>query len=164
MSPPDGTSFSGGARLNARLAAIAKKLGGRPVVRVGFLENATYPDGSGVAAVAAMNEFGTATAPPRPFFRRMIAAKKDEWGPATALALKATNYDAKAALGRVGMGIAGQLRQAIVDFTDPPLAPSTIARKSRGSVGNLHGVLGPAKPLVDTGLMLASIDMEIGEG
>ena len=54
--PPDG--FSGGDRLTARLAAIGERLGGGPQVRVGFLEGATYPDGTSVAYVASIQEFG----------------------------------------------------------------------------------------------------------
>lgn len=124
---------------------------GGSTVRVGFLESATYQDGTSVPMVAAINEFGAPSRgqPPRPFFRRMIAAKEHEWGPALALQLKATNYDTTRALDRLGEGIAGQLRESITTLIDPPLAPSTIARK------------GFVKPLVDTGLLLGSVSHEV---
>jgi hypothetical protein len=101
--------------------------------------------------VAAVNEFGAPKAgiPPRPFFRGMIAAHKGEWPNAMAALLKENNYDAARVLQLTGEAIAGQLRQSIVDTNSPPNAPSTIARK------------GAAKPLVDTGHMLASIDYEV---
>ena len=99
--------------------------------------------------------------PPRPFFRRMIAEKKKEWGPGTGEALVKFDYDIARTLDAVGDAIAGQLRQSIVDLTDPPLAKSTIARKSRGTVKKIAGVLGPAKPLVETGDMLNSISHQV---
>ena len=81
----------------------------------------------------------------------MIAEKAPGWGGAVAAMLKASDYNAPHALAKVGDGIKGQLQQSIVDLTDPPLAPETIARK------------GSAKPLVDTGHMLNSVDYEVSE-
>lgn len=148
---PDDASLRNSDRVREKLADIAKKYSQKATLRVGFLEGATYPDGTSVALVAAINEFGAPSRgqPPRPFFRRMIAAHENEWPEALALNLKATNGDVSTALGRVGAGIAGQLRQSIVDLTDPPLAPYTIKRK------------GFDKPLVDSGHMLNSVDWEV---
>jgi hypothetical protein len=101
------------------------------------------------------------TQPPRPFFRRMIAAKKKEWGPALGIELKKSSYDPVRALDVVGAGMATQLRQSIVDLVDPKLAASTIRAKSRGKVKKIAGILGPAKPLVWTGVMLNSVDHEV---
>ncbi len=57
-------AFTGGAALEAKLREIAEKAGAPKAVRVGFLENATYPDGTPVALIAATNEYGgTATVP-----------------------------------------------------------------------------------------------------
>ena len=57
-------AFSGGAALEAKLREIAEKVGAPKTVRVGFLEGATYPDGTPVALVAATNEYGgTVTVP-----------------------------------------------------------------------------------------------------
>jgi len=144
-------AFKGGEALTRRLREIAQRIKSAEAVRVGFLEGATYPDGTSVGLIAAIQEFGASSQgiPPRPFFRTMIAAKKREWGPALAGELKASDYDAKKALGVLGEGIAGQLRQSIIDLISPPLAPATIARK------------GSDKPLVDTGHMLDSVDKEV---
>lgn len=143
--------ISGGDKLQKRLDEIAAKLkkGGR--VKVGFLEGATYPDGTSVAMVAAIQEFGAPAAgiPPRPFFRNMITAKSPEWPNAVENLVKVNDYDTDKVLGQMGAGIAGQLRQSVVDTNDPPNAPSTI--KSKGAT----------KPLVDTGHMLNSIDFEV---
>lgn len=143
--------LSGGAKLKAALAKIAKGVGQPVTVRVGFLEGAKYPDGKPVAMIAAIQDFGAPAAgiPPRPFFRNMIAKKKGEWPAAIAAALEDNDYDARAALDLVGEVIAGQLRQSIRDTNEPPLKPATIARK------------GFDKPLIDTGHMLNSVDFEV---
>jgi hypothetical protein len=59
-----GNAFTGGAALEAKLREIAAKVGKPNTVRVGFLEDATYPDGTPVALIAATNEYGgTVTVP-----------------------------------------------------------------------------------------------------
>jgi hypothetical protein len=139
----------GGQRLERALAELAARLGRRDTLRVGFLRNAKYPDGTQVALIATFQDFGTGTIPPRPFFRNMVARKQREWPAAIANLLRATNYDVPRTLQMTGDAIAGQLRQSIIDTNAPPLAPSTIARK------------GFDKPLILTGHMLNSIDYEI---
>jgi len=120
-------------------------------LRVGFLENAKYPDGTPVAMIAAIQDYGAPNAgiPPRPFFRNMIAAKSPEWPAAIAQLLKDNNLDAVKALDQTGFAIEGQLRESIQQTNAPPLAPSTIARK------------GFDKPLIDTGHMYNSVDHEV---
>jgi hypothetical protein len=150
----DVISVGGSGSLQKYLQSLQSKLGKEPEVRVGFLSDATYPDtGESVALVAYANEYGDSAhgRPPRPFMRNTIAAHKGEWGKAVALNLRATGYDAKKTLDRMGQGIAGQMKQSIIDLTDPPLAPSTIARK------------GFDKPLIDTSHMLNSVGYEVSE-
>lgn len=56
---------SGGDRLEAVLRGMAAKLQAG-TLRVGFLENSTYPDGTSLPMVAAVQEFGgTINLPPR---------------------------------------------------------------------------------------------------
>lgn len=143
-----GVQGSGTARY---LQDVSDKISSPVTLRVGFLERATYPDGKPVAMIAAIQEFGAPAAgiPPRPFFRNTIAKKESEWGPAIADLIREKNYDIRAAFDAAGFAIAGQVRQGIVDTNEPALAPSTIARK------------GHAKPLVDTGHMLNSVDHEV---
>ena len=144
-------TIRGGEKFEAAMAELARKLGRPATLKVGFLGNATYPDGKPVAMIAAINEYGAPSRgqPPRPFFRRMINAKQGEWPAAIAGVLQAQGNDVEKALDIAGAAIAGQLRQSIVDLVDPPLAPSTIARK------------GHDKPLVDTSHMLKSVDHEV---
>lgn len=146
-------SFTGGKKLEAKLAEIAARVASANTVRVGFLEGATYPDGQTVAAVAAFNNYGTSKAPPRPFFTQMIAANKNGWGAKLARILKANNYDAAKSLGLMGYGIKGQLQSAIIAFDNPPDSPETLARKK-----SKHGA---KATLVDTGHMLNSVDFDV---
>lgn len=143
--------ISGGDKLKQRLRDIAQAVGRGGTLSVGFLENARYPDGTPVAMVAAIQDFGAprANIPPRPFFRNMVAAKQDEWPRAIADLIVANDYDIEKSLHIAGEAIAGQLRESIVNTNTPPLAPSTIARK------------GFAKPLIDTSHMINSIDHEV---
>jgi hypothetical protein len=151
-------TLSGGKKFEAEMRRLAQGLQAGAVLRVGFLERARYPDGKPVAMIAAIQDFGAPRAgiPPRPFFRNMIAAKKGEWPAAIAGIIAnvtrsggAIDDIARRALDIAGAAIAGQLRQSVIDTNEPPLAPSTIRRK------------GHAKPLVETGHMLNSIDHEV---
>ncbi len=144
-------TISGGQKLEAALRDMAAKVAVPATVRIGFLENARYPDGTPVAMIAAIQEFGAPSRgiPPRPFFRNAIAKYSPEWPAAIAGLLEANNLDAVRTLDQAGAAIAGQIRQSIVDITEPPLAASTIQRK------------GSSKLLVDTGHLLNSVDHEV---
>ncbi|NPT59099.1 hypothetical protein [Paraburkholderia elongata] len=53
-----GINFKGGDKLEQKLREIAEKVGKANTVKVGFLEDATYSDGTPVALIAATNEYG----------------------------------------------------------------------------------------------------------
>jgi hypothetical protein len=143
-------TLKGGAKFERAMAELARKIEKPATLRVGFLEGATYPDGTPVAMIAAINEYGRPPVqPPRPFFRRMIDAKKGEWPAAIAGLLRSTDMDAEKTLNLAGAAIEGQLKQSIVDLVSPPLAQSTIDRK------------GFDKPLIETSLMLKSTGFEV---
>ena len=144
-------TLSGGKKLEAALSAISDNVGKASTVSIGFLSDATYPDGKSVAMVAAIQEFGAPSRgiPPRPFFRGLINAKSGEWPDAVAGLLKANDYDAEKTLTLTGAAIAGQLQEAITQFSGAPLAESTVKKK------------GSSKQLVDTGVMLAAVNFEV---
>lgn len=168
--------------VNKVLTDIAQKMGGGRV-QIGFLEGATYPDGTPVAAVAAWNEFGhegNFPAPPRPFFRNMIAKESPGWPAKMANLAKATNYNGKLVLKLMGEDIAGALKQSIIETNDPPLSPTSLILRKRfwGNPGDItttdvisaqqaaargdSGASGThAKPLVWTGHLLASVGYEV---
>lgn len=140
-------TIKGGQKYAKAIADIVARLGNPATLRVGFLEGATYPDGTPVGAVAAFNEFGTKNAPPRPFFRNMVAKRQKEWPKQLAGLVK--DKDSETALKLMGEGIRGQLQQSIAEFSGVPLAPSTIKRK------------GFEKQLIDQGVMINSVDYEV---
>jgi hypothetical protein len=140
--------MSAADKLAAHLKGLAEKFSGS--VNVGFLEGATYPDGTPVAAVAFWNEYGS-SGPPRPFFRSMIEEEKPTWGGKVAKLAKATDYDGAKILALMGEDIQGALIQSINDFTTPGLAQSTIDRK------------GFDKPLIDEAIMVNSTGYEVNK-
>ena len=142
-------TLTGGDKLQARLSEMAKKLSSAAAVEVGFMADSTYPSGESVAKIAALNEFGSEKAPPRPFFRGMINDKSGEWPDAVADLLKANEYDGRRTLEQTGAAIKGQLQDAITVYVGPPLSPVTIAKK------------GHDKQLVDSGVMLRSVDYRV---
>jgi hypothetical protein len=144
-------TISGGTKVDAALAELSRKITKAATLRVGFLEGATYPDGTPVALIAAVHNFGAPAAgiPPRPFFSNMVADKGGTWAPILANALKKWDYDSEAALTLLGEHVRDQVQQSIRDFVGVPLKPTTIQRK------------GFSKQLVDSGHMLNSVDYEV---
>ncbi len=175
----------GGDRMQKVLADIGAKLS-KAHVDVGFIDGARYPDGTIVAKVAFWNEFGHGgrfPSPARPFFRGMISKQSGGWGKVLASALKATNYDAKAALALVGEHINDQLRESIREYDDIPISPVTALLRDRFRTNpqNItasdvlkaqedvkNGAIGSggmaAHPLIWTGVMQNSTGYEVKDG
>lgn len=181
-------SIKGGDKLQGYLQNLADNLMRAKSVEIGFLAGATYPNGTSVAMVAAIQEYGApkVAIPPRPFFRTMIKKESPHWGDDIAESLKENDFDSSKALGEMGSQIAGELQQSIVDVFDPPLSPVTImlrsmmakdpglrSRMSRTIVeearmkvarGDELGVVS-TKPLIDTSQMLNSVNHRVvGQG
>lgn len=132
--------------------ALEKYMSGTAVtLRAGILEEAKYPDGTQVAQVGYIQEFGAAEAkiPPRPFFRAVINEGKQTWPSILAAGVEHYQGDVKSALALLGEQIVGELSQSVRDWSSPPNAPATIARK------------GFNKPLIDTGQMANSFSYEV---
>lgn len=175
----------------AKLKEILGKTSKGEVLRLGFLEDATYPTGEKVAQVAFWNEYGTQTSPPRPFFRNFIADHKGEWGNDLGKLMRIRNNDVYECLHVMGIRMKGQLEQQIVDTDAPALSPVTIMlRKIRSEKGKnkrvRFGVDAPAtaamyweavsrvkegesvagvnaKPLIFTNTMRSNVDFDIQE-
>lgn len=140
-------------KLSRKLAEIGKRIGDGGTVRVGFLENATYPAGAKkaglhVATVAWWNNFGNVRIPARPFFTNMISTKSPAWGSDLRKIFVASQYNTKITLSLLGTRIKDQLVQSIVDWPADN-APATIARK------------GFNKGLIHQGVMQRSVDFEV---
>lgn len=150
-------ALSGGDKLEAKLRELAAGLARGATLRVGFLEGATFPDGTSVPMVAAIHEFGApaASIPPRPFFRTMIAQHRDEWGDQLGKALVREEYDAEKALGRMGDLMAAELHESIAGLTSPALSPITIM---------LRKMLGEDQGLVVTGATVGEAAKRVAAG
>ena len=177
--------ISGGDKLAKALAKIASNAKGN--LKVGFLAGATYPEsGESVAAVAFWNEYGHGgnfPAPPRPFFRSMVASESGTWGAKLAKLLSLTEDDGKKALSMLGEDIRGALQESIATFNGVPLSPTTLMLRSiygnnpsaitsvtqvleaqrRVAAGEAGASGSQAKPLVWTGHMMNSVDYEVSE-
>ena len=131
-------------------AALSKYKDMNASVRVGVLENATYPDGTPVAMVAFWNEYGTRTSPVRAFFRTTVSENKKNWVLSVQNLMKMHN-DPKRVMGLIGVHMQEQIVQSINTWSDPPNSAYTIAKK------------GFDKPLVERGIMMRSIKSEVGD-
>ena len=138
-------------RVGSLSAALSKYKEMNASVRVGVLENATYPDGTPVAMVAFWNEYGTKRIPPRPFFRTTVSEQKKNWVLSVQNLMKMHN-DPKQVMGLIGEHMKGNIVQGIVSFSDPKNADSTERAK------------GFNNPLIDKGILMRSISFEVGEG
>ena len=131
----------------------------RAKLEVGFFDTAKYPDGTPVAYVAAIQEFGhpEGNIPSRPFFRNAIKANEQKWGE-TAGRLIASAVEGKIpkgqALDRLGALMAGDVQESILDGDFEPLKQATL--DARQSKKRTQGVA--SKPLIDTGHMMRSVD------
>lgn len=143
--------LQGGDRFEPTLDLMQRMMTNASAVHVGFLAEATYPDGTPVAMIAAIQNFGAPRAgiEPRPFFSDMIAKRSPEWPKAIGDLLVANQYDALRTLQLTGEGVVAQLRKQIQDTNAPALATATIRRK------------GFAKPLIDSGHMWNSADYQV---
>lgn len=117
---------------------------GYPIGTKGTSTN--YPDGTSVLLVAAANNFGAPSRgiPARDFMDKGAVSALEKTGPiAEALipALNAGKITMDQVLAKLGPVAVAAFQQAIIDFDEPPNAPSTIAAK------------GSSNPLVDTGLL-----------
>jgi hypothetical protein len=134
--------------------ALERYMSGTAVtLRAGILEEAKYPDGTQVAQVGYIQEYGAPEAkiPPRPFFRAVIAEGKSTWPAILASGVEHYRGDVKSALALLGDQIVGELSQSVRDWSSPPNAPATIAKK------------GFNKPLIDTGRMANSFSYEVND-
>jgi hypothetical protein len=156
------TPGAGAHRLKLFLENISNKVG-----KVGYFPSAVYPDGTPVAYVATIQEYGSAEQgiPPRPTMRPTVAKQQKEWKAVASVGAKAM-IDGRATgdqvLEAIGLKAAGDIRKAISLIQSPPLQESTVSarlrqRSDKKTVGNLR------KPLVDTGLMISSVQNTVEE-
>ncbi|CAG9259647.1 conserved hypothetical protein [Burkholderia diffusa] len=126
---------TGGAKLDAALARYLDNA--TLTMRAGLLEGATEPDGTPMALVGFWNEYGTDDIPPRPAFRTTAIAQASRWAKIVGVTLQRNGGDFGAALRMAGEQAVVDIQKTIGDWSDPPNAASTIAKK--GFDGPLRG-------------------------
>ncbi|ACR29217.1 hypothetical protein [Burkholderia glumae] len=135
---------AGGAKLDAALARYLD--GSTKTMRAGLLEGSTEPDGTPTALVGFWNEYGTTRTtdtgavehvPPRPFMRTTSIDKAARWAKIVGAMLQRNGGDFDAALRAAGEAAVTDIQKTIGDWSNPPNAPSTIAKK--GFDGPLRG-------------------------
>ena len=128
---------------------------------VGFFDTSHYPDGTPVAYVAAIQEFGSGPIPPCPFMRDTITKRSRYWVrtlEAGAKEVLAGRLTASQMLEQIGMLAAGDVQTTISQLTSPALKDSTTyARAHRKTKPRNTSI----KPLVDTGVLFASVDSKV---
>lgn len=134
---------------------VSPKMFKEGVVRVGFFEGSKYDDDTYVAQVARWNEYGTSSAPSRPFMRPAVFEKKQELTAFLRSEYKKAFKDKKntmEVLKKFGEKVVLEIQTQILTGNYVPNAPATI--KAKG---------GRSKPLYDTGLMLNSVNYKAEE-
>jgi hypothetical protein len=136
-------------------------------LKIGFFEDAVYPDGTQVALVAALNEdghkngpgavFPDAYTPPRPFmrvgFKSAIKSSKYEKIFKTSIKrILEGESTFTSEYKRIGPTAVSDLKQVIDEWTTPPNSPATVDIKTFND------------PLIDTGLMRDSVDFKVEKG
>lgn len=161
------------AKIARAMADRAQQLNGA-VVKVGIPAGKRYPDGTSIAYVATIHEFGApeANIPMRSFMRSTRNKKRPEWarqlteGSRAVLARQITLDDM---LDAVGALAAGDMVQTIADRIPPPLAPSTVqarirrARAANPKFGKRSLPVTISQPLNDTGTLIAHISYGTGQ-
>ncbi len=162
--------------LSERLKALGSKQG-----KVGWFESSKYENGTPVAYVAAIQEFGNTVGvpiPPRPFMRPAVIENENAWkqliaqGSKQILQGKATPQEV---MEELTLSAQSAISENIATLTEPKLSPITLgARKYRQqgkkvtgkTIGEIAGLLKAGKldisgvstkPLEDTGYMSSTL-------
>lgn len=161
----------------APLVTAIKRLDGERG-KVGWFESAKYEDGTPVAYVATIQEYGFGPIPPRPFMRPTAEEKQKTWTRNAADISRAIvrGQVSDGLMETLGSKAAGDVRKYISKITSPALSPITLyLRRKRKEGAKITGKTvgeaakavadgqvtqasaSEAKPLNDTGYMLATL-------
>ncbi len=152
-------------------------------LQVGWFDGVNYEDGKPVAGIAALNEFGSKTAPARPFIRPAVADNQSKWADIYAQMARqwiSGSGDYAGVLTTVGLVAEADIRNAIVTGDHQALSPITLAlRRLRNDnvpiggklIGAVAGAIAAGEtgsgqlgqpsdnrdPLRETGYMIATL-------
>ena len=154
---------------------------GNKELKVGWFPGAVYENGTPVAAVAQIQEFGapSRSIPPRPFMRPTVFKETQAWMELAAQGAKAAvdgKTDMKTVFNLLGVRVQDNIKDTIESITSPPLSLITLmARKLRrqgetitgATIGRIVGLIKagkadvsgvPDKPLQDTFQMTKTLN------
>ena len=128
---------------------------------VGYLPSATYTDGTPVAYIAAIHEYGSPSngIPPRPTLHPSLNKSKGELSNIMLGGIRSAiggGY-VDSAFEAVGLAAQGIVKKAIADLKSPALSEATVKRRA----SKHHAGKASNKPLVDTGTMLGSVEYSV---
>lgn len=171
------------SKMNAALSRLPKQFEGQQA-KIGWPSGKEYPDGTSVAYVAAIQNFGVPekSIPPRPMLKPTVAENQDRWaGVMKHLTRQVANgeLDAVDALDGMGRVAAMDLQATIAQINEPALSPITVLlrkwrKEGRTITGKTVGEAAAAiaegeepgtdsKPLNDTGYLIASVTHGVGK-
>lgn len=143
-------------------------------VEVGWYEESKYDNNNSVPDVAMKQEFGTDKIPMRPFIRPAIQENGDKWlriGQQELMkVLQEEGMTVEKALARLGEVVKGDIRKSIRNVENPPLSDATVIMRARKRARYKNksneeilesATKGLRKPLIDTGLMLQSLQKRV---
>lgn len=135
--------------------------------KTGWLPSSRYEDGTPVAYIAAIQEYGDPenNLPSRSFMRTTFDAENKKWSAVMRSGVKGIasgKTTVSAVMETIALLAAADIRLKIASIHQPELAPSTLAaRASRANAGSKGKKFTAAtvsqKPLNDTGYMLATL-------
>lgn len=158
----------------ARALSDKAKLFDGAVAKVGIPAGKNYPDGTSIAYVAAIQEFGCPekNIPPRSFLRSTRTKKSAEWArelAAGAQSVAQRQIGLTEMLDTVGHVAAMDVVQTFAERIPPPLKPATVearirrAKKANRRFGSKGVPITISQPLVDTGALIAHVSYGTGE-
>ena len=144
-----GISTKGGDKLKAILAKAEQAR--RSKAKVGFI-GGQYPDGTSLAEVAAVQNYGSPEQgiPERPFFGQAVSVMRQDLPRVLLKVVDPATLTVSEKEGRIiGRWAVNVIRQRIADLEQPPNAPSTLKEKEGKN------------PLVDSGTLSAGVTFEL---
>lgn len=154
-------NVKGGEKLQQKLRELAAI---KAQTKVGFLDRATYPDGTSVAYVAYLNEYGGRHSA-RPFMKHTFKRNLKKWVRGIAANIKRTGAS-KAGIAKAykmaGMVAVGDVKKTIKDWPAGGNAPATVKAKARRGRSNKKlAAINPQTVLIDTGRMISAVSYEV---
>lgn len=171
------------SRVNAALSRLPKQFADKEA-KIGWPQGKQYPDGTPVAYIAAIQNFGMPERglPPRPMLKPTVEENQARWANILKDLTKHVangDMDAFEALDGVGRVAAADLQVKIAQINEPALSPVTVLlrkwrKQGRTITGKTVGEAAAAiaagtdpgsdnKPLNDTGYLIASVSHGVGK-